>query len=430
MTASTPVAITGYGEVTPLGIDADTTLDAVDAGGLGIRPAPWSGRRTEDGGVTEALFAGVPSSFDERSVLGERLAGGCGRQVAFGIAAAEEALERADLDPRSLPPERTAVVDGTSMAGMYPLMLAQHGLERRGVQGVPPKTMLTVWSNMTAAQLCIRHGLHGPSLTITTACASALDAINHAAGLIRAGVVDVALCGGTEGGWPLGRPGSELLVPATAVGARILGMESPSVAPDRASLPFDVDRKGIVFGEGAGWFVLESEDHRRRRGAVAFGWLVGSWSCADAHHPSSPAPDGEWEAHVMATAQRQADIEPRNVDVVFAHATGTPLGDIAEATALRRVFTDGDGPVVTCLKGHLGHTGASSGAMATVSALRALGHGTVNPIRGTDRLDPAIDLDVVLHRPRRLDVAVAQVNAFGFGGQNASIVLRHPTAHP
>lgn len=421
-----PVAITGTGAVTPIGASTEAFVEGWHAGDLGVRPAPWTAAAP-----TPCLFAGVTDRFDPTTTLDERLIDGTDRFVSFGLVASDEAVRRAGFTngAAALDPTRTAVVDGTSMGGFYSLMAAQAAFEAGGPAAIPPKTMLKIWTNMTAAQISIRHRLHGPQQTVTTACASSLDAIGLGAALIAAGSVDVAICGGTEGGAPATDDGSGF-VPVTSVAGRMLGMESPEVDPSRAVLPFDRHRSGIVFGEGAAWFVLESADHVERRGAAPLAWLLGYGSCADAHHPSSPDPSGRWEAHAMSLAQASAGLGPADIDVVLAHATATPKGDLAEIRAIAEVFspaTRGRGPVVTALKGHTGHTGAASGAMSALAAVDVLRSGRLEPVRGTDDPDPAVDFDLALTTTRHLDAEVAQVNAFGFGGQNASIVLGAPT---
>lgn len=422
------VAITGAGCVSPIGATRRAFLSGLRDGALGVRPAWWSDRAGQ-----VALFAAVDDRFDPAEALDARVLDGSDLHVAFGVAAAEEALDQADLTlgPDSeVDPTRVAVVGGTSMGGFYSLMEAQATYERVGGAGIRPKSMLKIWSNMTPAQLTIRHGLHGPSLTITTACAAALDAVGQAAALVGSGQVDVALCGGTEGGAPRAGSGHEEFVPVTSVAGRLLGMETPEVDPERAVLPFDVDRSGIVFGEGAAWFVLESPAHAERRGATPIGLVRGYATGADAHHPSSPDPDGRWEAHVIRSALDRAGVHAGEVDAIFAHATGTMKGDLAEIRAINRVHTHEGRTarvVVTAIKGHTGHAGAASGGMSLVAALEAFRTGQVPPIRGSARLEPDIAFDAVLHRARHLDdCAVAQVNAFGFGGQNACLVVSRP----
>jgi 3-oxoacyl-[acyl-carrier-protein] synthase II len=415
------IAITGTGAVTPIATDEPSQWDALLGGRCGIRPAPWSATVLD--GVS--LFAGVDDRFDPSAGLDDRLLSGTDTFVSFGLTACDEAMRRAGLgghEDHRLDELRTAVVDGTSMGGMYSLMHAQWMNDTHGPDAIPPKTMMKIWSNMTSAQICMRYGLHGPSHTVTTACASALDAVGQAAGLIRAGTVDVALCGGTEGGFPVGRDGVEGFRPVTSIAGAMLGMETAEQDPARAMLPFDVARSGIVFGEGAAWFVLESEAHARARGAEPLAWLRGYGTCADAHHPSSPEPSGRWEARAMQLALDDAELPADAVDVLVAHATATPKGDSAEIRAIDTVHGRSD-LLVTSIKGHTGHTGASSGGMGMLAAVRALRDGVVPHTLGTSQVDPAVDFDLVLGEPRSAASQVAQVNAFGFGGQDASVVL-------
>ena len=231
----------------------------------------------------------------------------------------------------------------------------------------------------------------------------------------------MALCGGSDAA---AVSEAEGFVPVFSIAGRVFGMETPEVDPARAVLPFDTARQGIVFGEGAAWFVLETVEHARARGAEALGWVLGVGASADAHHPSSPEPSGRWQAHAMDLALTDADLEPSQVDVVLAHATGTPKGDLAEARSLQQVFEGCQArPPVTALKGHTGHTGGSSGAMSMVAALDVLRTGRVEPVRGTTELDPDVAIDVVIGGPRELRAEVAMINAFGFGGQNACAVI-------
>jgi 3-oxoacyl-[acyl-carrier-protein] synthase II len=213
---------------------------------------------------------------------------------------------------------------------------------------------------------------------------------------------------------------------ATGAAETRYGMATPATDRLRAMLPFDANRSGIVTGEGVAFFVLESEAHARARGADVLAWVRGYGSLADGYHPSSPEPSGRWEARAMELAQADAGVGPADVDVVIAHATGTPKGDSAEIRALNRVFVEGAGRdelLVTGLKGNTGHTGASAGAMNVMAGMWAMRHGRLPNVAGTTDLDPEIRFDVVLREPRPVDLDVLQVNAFGFGGQDASLVV-------
>jgi 3-oxoacyl-[acyl-carrier-protein] synthase II len=248
--------------------------------------------------------------------------------------------------------------------------------------------------------------------------------------MIQSGQVDVALVGGTEGGLPLASGDADGdFVPAMYVGQAAYGMTTKQPEVSRASLPFDVHRSGIVTGEGSAALVLESGEHARARHAPVLARIAGCASLADSYHPSAPEPDGTWEAQAMRLALDNAGVSPDEVSALVAHATATPKGDAAEINAINRVYGSRREPLpVTSLKGHLGHTGAASGAMGVIAAGHAMRTGSFPNTAGTRDVDPAAEFHVVLGHPIDLAARIVQVNAFGFGGQNSSVVIRHPGA--
>lgn len=409
------LAITGLGAVSPIGLSADELCDGLLAGAVGIRPAPWS--ELSGGG----LYAAVDDRFDPHAYMDDRVVAGTDGNARFALAAVAQAIEDAGLDPAALDDRRTAVVHGTSMGGHFALSRAQYDFDRGGPEAVDRKTQIKIWTNMAAAQIALAYELHGMCTTVTTACASSLDAIGTAALYLEAGRADVVLVGATEGGYVCD-PGQEHFRPAVHAAEQAYGMSMGAEDPLRAMLPFAADRVGIVSGEGSAFLVVETREHAERRAASIRAWVRGTASLADAYHPSSPEPEGRWEEQVMRDAHAAAGIEPGDVDALVAHATGTPKGDTAEIRALNRVFADTD-VVVTGIKGHTGHTGAGSGAMSLMAGIRAIETGRLPAIAGTTHLDPEIEFDAAIGEPRELSVDVFQVNSFGFGGQNASIVV-------
>jgi 3-oxoacyl-[acyl-carrier-protein] synthase II len=411
------VAITGLGIVSAIGLSADRFHRGLMAGASGIRPAPWPG----DGDGSQWLATVrdfVPSQW-----MDERVETGTDLFAQFALAAAEQAVAQSGIG--ALDPLRTGIVHGTSIGGARALMKAQHLLDREGPAAVPRKTEIQIYPNMAASQIAMRHGIHGPSVTITTACAASLDALGSAARLLEAGHADVAIAGGTDGGITLAGGGADGdFVPATFHTAYLYGMAARSADPCRAMLPFDVKRKGIVVGEGSAMLVLERGAHARGRGARIFGYLRGYGSLADAYHPSAPDPSGKWEARAMELAVRDAGISASEVDALIAHATGTPKGDTAEIRAINEVHGNRARPLpVASIKGHIGHSGAASGAMALVTGLLGMAEGRFTHTANTDEPDPEARFEVVIGRPKTMTCSVLQVNAFGFGGQNASIVV-------
>lgn len=406
------VAITGVGVISALGHDFQQFTDNLDVGRVEIVPAPWA---DPDNG--RYSWVSRVRHFDATKWMDERVLDGSDLFTHFALAAAVQAVDDhgAELDPL-----RTGVVLGTTMAGARALLEAQHLLDTVGPHAVPKKLNIQAWPNMAAGQLAMRWKLHGPLLTVSTACASSVDAIGTAARLIETGQADVVITGGTESG----------LCAALYYSQTAYGMSGQVTDPNKASIPFDVHRSGIVEGEGAGVIVLERADRARQRNAHIYGMVRGYGSIADSYHPSSPDPSGEWEALAMTQAQHDAGLTggPDTVDAVIAHGTSTPLGDLAEIRAITNLFhpAQRQRPLyVTSIKGHIGHTGAAAGVMNVLAALHGMATSTVPHTANTTEPEPA-DFDIVMDHPVKADLEVAQINAFGFGGQDASLVLtRH-----
>ncbi len=410
------IAITGTGVVSAFGADVSDFHDRMLGAETAIKASPWA-----DEVPGRDAWQAIVGDFNPADWMDARVEDGTDLFAQFGLAAADQAVRQADLG--ELDPLRTAVVNGTSIGGVRAVMKAQYALDTEGGEAVPRKTQIQIWPNMAAAQIAMRYGLHGPSLTMTTACASSLDAIGTAARLIERGEADVAITGGTEGGISLaggGRDGG--FVPVLFYTGNVYGMEAPSSDPNQAMLPFDVKRSGIVVGEGAAMLVLERAEHTRARGANILGYLRGYGSLADGFHPSSPEPTGVWEARAMELALADADMAPAEVDAMIAHATGTPKGDTAEINAINKIHP-GRGLPVSSIKGHLGHPGSASGAMAVITGLMGMQTNRFGHIANTDEPDPEADFEIVHGQPKDLKYGSLQVNAFGFGGQNASVVL-------
>ncbi|MGB3483002.1 MAG: beta-ketoacyl-[acyl-carrier-protein] synthase family protein [Mycobacterium sp.] len=408
------VVITGRGIIAPMGNTVGDFLDGLRNNVSGVGRISWPGE-------SETFWFAPVRDFDPTAWMDDKVADGTDLFAQWALAASEQARLDAGLD--TFDSERTGVVHGTSMGGTRSLSEAQRAYEREGAKGVDRKTMIRILPNMAGSQLCMRYGLHGPLLTVTTACASSNDAIGNAARLIRSGEADVVITGGTEAV----TLGDGDFAPAWYFAQAQYGMLSNSTDERRTLTPFDKDRTGIVIGDGSAMFVIESEEHARARGARILAEIAGYASLADGPHPSAPEPNGKWEALVMRKALANASVEPSQVDALYAHATGTAKGDTAEIRALNAVH-GGRGLPVTGIKGHTGHTGAASGAMSVVAALETFESGMLPNAAGTDVVDPEADFQVITHKPAHVEAEVIQVNSFGFGGQNASLVLRRPSS--
>ncbi|HZZ48045.1 MAG TPA: beta-ketoacyl-[acyl-carrier-protein] synthase family protein [Pseudonocardia sp.] len=408
------VVITGRGIISPMGNSVGEYLEAL---------------RTDTTGIKRISFEGQPETpwfaplcdFEPTKWMDEKVADGTDIFSQIALAATTQATE--DAGVTTFDPERTAVVHGTSIGGVRTICEAQRGLDREGAKGVHRKSMIRLLPNMAASQLAMKYSLHGPLLTVTTACASSVDALGNAVRMIRSGEVDVALTGGTEaitlgdGDFPS----------AWYYGQAQYGMMAEGDNPSRTLMPFDRDRSGIVIGDGSAMFVLESEEHALARGARILGELAGYASLADGSHPSAPEPNGTWEALCLRKAIANAGLEPSDVGALIAHATGTKKGDMAEIRAINSVHGGRD-LVVTGIKGHTGHTGAASGAMSAIAALETFESGMFPNAHGTQNVDPEVDFRVVTGAPAQLEVDAIQIDSFGFGGQNASMVLRRYAA--
>jgi 3-oxoacyl-[acyl-carrier-protein] synthase II len=407
------VVITGVGLIGSLGDSAGELHDGLAAGTVAIGDPAWP----LPSGMT-AFFAGV-HGFDPTEHIGGKVVHGTDRFAQFALVAAGRALADAGLE--TVDPMRTGVVIGTAMGGLTSLVEGQHALDEQGIDAVNPKLQIKIWPNMAAAQITMRYGLHGPSLTMCTACASSLDAIGNAARLVQLGAADVMLAGGAEGRGPLD------FAPVHVVGQKAMGMLPKETDPFLASRPFDRDRSGIANGEGSALFVLERRDHAEARGARVLGSVRGYASLAEGYHPSSPDPTGQWEAETMRRAMADAGLGPDGIDAIYAHATGTPKGDASEIVAINDVFGARASEVsVTSLKGNIGHTGGAAGSMNLAAALQGIEHGAVVPTAGTTTPDPAIRFGLCLGRPAERTLRAVVINAFGFGGQDASLVVTAP----
>jgi 3-oxoacyl-[acyl-carrier-protein] synthase II len=399
------IAVTGLGSVSAAGIGVDALWQALTAG---ISLA-----------ATDPALAGLPvdfscrvPDFDADAVLGRRLAFRLDRFTHLALVASREATADAGLSPAVWDAARVAVVlgVGTSSAERYPTFFDH--LSRGRLQGISPLTVPRSVPNMVAAEVAMDIGATGPNFTTASACASGTTAIGVARDLLRSGTCDVAVTGGSESGCT--RAGS-------ASFWRMGSLSERTSEPALASRPFDADRDGFVLSEGAGVLVMERSADAAARGARIRGYVSGYGASADAYHFTAPNPEGAGAAHAINVALRDAGLQPHDVGHVNTHGTSTPLNDLAEAAALRKVFTTP--PPVTSSKGVLGHALGAAGALEAIATLLTLERQLIPPTANFGRQDAAIDLDVVARNPRPVRMAAAVSNSFGFGGQNAVLVL-------
>jgi 3-oxoacyl-[acyl-carrier-protein] synthase II len=411
--AGRPAAtITGIGLVTPIGRKLDEVFDALCTGRSGLRTPP------ADHPAALLTAAGIAPTIDPTEVLPATETRCIDRFVLLAVAAADDAIADAGLViGRDVEPDRIAVVVSTGGGGMQTFEQFAVARHERGRAAVSPYLLTGMLSNMAAARIAIKYGIRGVSSNITTACAAGAQSIAEGLRLIRGGEADVVICGGTES--PL-----HGTIAAAFTNARALARGWAD--PAQASRPFDRRRNGLVLGEGSAVFVLERADGADARGASGYADLAGWGATTDAHHPTMPRPDGAGAAAVMRRALSDAGLAPSDVDYVNAHGTGTPLGDPAEATAIRAVFGS-DGPPVSSIKAVTGHLLAASGAVEAAATILSISRETLPPTHNLDDPDPACDLDHVRGRPRLGAVQWALSNSFAFGGHNLSLAFGRPS---
>jgi 3-oxoacyl-[acyl-carrier-protein] synthase II len=409
------IVITGVGAVTPLGIGAETTWQGLLAGRSGIdRIKAW------DPSDLEVQIAGEVDGFDPRDHMDFKLSKRMDRFAQFGVAAAREALEHAQLTIDSDKSERVAVVVNTGGGGIPTIEHDVNAMHDRGQRYVSPLLIPLFAPNMASCQISIAYGIHGPSITSAAACASGIQAFIDAYHMFQRDEADVILTGGTESG----------ITPVAVAGlANMHALSKRNDDPAGASRPFDAERDGFVFSEGGVVFVLETEEHALARGATIIAEVHGGAYTSDAFHITAPHPEGRGAATAMRMALERAHFQPSEVDYVAAHATATNIGDIAETNALKNVFGDHAHKLaISANKSMVGHLLGAAGAVSSLGCVLAIRDNVVHPTINLHTPDPACDLDYVPNVKREMPVDVAVANGFGFGGQNAVAVFSRYTA--
>ncbi len=404
------VVITGIGAVTPVGNDAVSTWDAIRAGRCGVGPIT----RFDTTGMKAKLAAEV-KGFDPEPVIGRKDARHMDRFSQYALVAAAEAMADAGIEPNPAGADRCGV-DVSSGIGGLSTTEAEHvkGLEK-GFDRTSPFYIPMTISNIAGGQIAIRYGLKGMCACPVAACAGGTNAVGDAFRYIRDGYAELMVCGGAESTvTPLGIGGF------TSMRALCLSDD-----PARASIPFDAERSGFVLGEGAGILVLEELEHAKARGARVYAEVLGYGVTCDAYHITAPAPDGEGGARAMAEAMRDGGVSPEEVGYINAHGTSTPLNDAGECAAIRHVFGARAGQLmVSSTKSMTGHMLGAAGAVEAIFTALTLRDGFVPPTIGYRVPDEKCDLDVVPNVGREADVRFALSNSLGFGGHNATLLLK------
>ena len=400
------LVITGMGAVTPIGIGVEEYWQNLLAGKTGID-------LIEDSEFEEVpiRFAGQVKNFNPKDYMPGKLAGQLDRFMQLAYVAAGEAISQCGgLGD----PYRTGITVGTALNGFGTITETEKTYVEAKIKKVGPRFLPKALGNVCASQLAIAHDIHGPSMTLNTACASGGDAITLAATLIQAGMADVMVAVGAESAL------KPLLFQSLA-SAQALSPNNDN--PQQACRPFDADRDGFVSGEGAGAIVIETEEHARARGAKVHAYLAGWGNNTDAYHPVTPRPDGEGEILCMQQAIDIAGIKPEEIGYINAHGTATIKGDICETEAVKKVFGEDTDVLVNSTKAATGHMMGAGGVTEVITCIKAMNEGIVPGTLNLDNKDPECDLNYVAENTEAADLKYAMSNAFGFGGQNSSIIV-------
>jgi len=398
--------VTGLGATTPLGGDVASTWEAMVAGRSGVSAL------TQEWATPLPVRIAAQLKVDPAEVMERVKLRRLDRSAATALIAAHQAWADAGLADAGVDPERLAVVVGSGIGGAVTLLNQDDILEASGPRKVSPHTVPMLMPNGPAAwvglELRAKAGVHAP----TSACATGAEAIAWALDILRAGRADVAVAGGTEA----------VIHPLPIAGfAAMRAMSTRNDEPERASRPFDKARDGFVLGEGSGVVVLETAEHARARGARVYARLAGAAMTSDGYDIVQPDPEGRGTVRAMRAALRDADVAAGDIRHVNAHATATPVGDMAEIAALRRAEVKN--AVVTSTKSMTGHLLGAAGAVESIATILAIHHGVVPPTINLEDPDDGLDLDVAALKARYVDIPAALNDSFGFGGHNAVLVF-------
>jgi 3-oxoacyl-[acyl-carrier-protein] synthase II len=407
------VVITGMGVVSPVGNNKDDFWKNIQAGKSGIRRI-----QSMDTEKYDCKIAGEVVDFDPSVHFNNHKdARRADRYFQFAMAASKMAAKDAGLNPDSLDPHRVGVMVGSGIGGLGTLETQYEVLLTKSPSRVSPFIIPMMISNIASGMIAAEYGFMGPNMAIVTACATSNNNIGEAWRNIKFGDADVMICGGAEASIrPCGLAGF----------ANMKALSMRNDDPERASRPWDKARDGFVMGEGAGVVVIEELEHAKKRGAPIFAELVGYGATADAYHLTSPHPEGLGAAKCMEMALRHAKLNVTDIQYINAHATSTPMGDLCELRAIKRVFGDHatKGLLVSGTKSMTGHLLGAAGGVELIASIYAIRDQVAPPTINVENLDPEVDVDVVPNtaRPAKIDAVLS--NSFGFGGHNAALLIK------
>lgn len=404
------VVITGMGVVSPIGNDIEQVWDSVQNGRCGIAPITHF-----DASEFRAKLAGEVKDLDMEQYFRKRDLKFNDRFTQFTRIAAKQAFDASGLNDTDFDHDRFGVIIGSGIGGIGTIENASQTIEHRGPSRVSPYFIPMSLINLAAGSIAIDMQAHANVSSVVTACAAATNAIGEAFHRIRDGYEDIMAAGGSEAA----------ITPVAMAGFASMRALHEGEDPNRASIPFDADRKGFVMGEGSGILILEELEHALARNAKIYGEVIGYGSTCDANHITAPLADGSCAAKAMKMAIDDAKITTKDVDYINAHGTSTPLNDSSETIAVKAAFgEDAMKPYLSSTKSMSGHLLGASGALEAIISTLAVKSGFVPATINYKNPDPACDLNLVVNEGIQADINVAMSNSLGFGGHNASILIK------
>ena len=408
--ASTRVFVTGMGMVSPLGLNLDSSWQALTNGVSGV---DYITAFDLDG--FETRFAAEVKGFDPTDHLDRKEARRMDRFAQFAAVASAEALARAQLKPQDIDPYRVATIVGSGIGGIITLSQQYDVLKEKGPRRVTPFLIPMMLADMASAQVSMITGAMGPNFCPVSSCSSGADAIGQAWEMIRRDEATIAIAGGSEAP----------VCPIAVAGFNSLhALSRHNENPKGASRPFDAERDGFVIGEGSAILILESHESVEKRGVEPLAELIGYGATSDAYHITEPSPEGDRAARAMGLAMQKAGVRPEEIDYINAHGTSTPLNDRQETQAIKSALGEDAYRVpISSTKSMTGHLLGGGGALEAAFCIQAIREGIVPPTINLEHPDPDCDLDYIPSEARRQPVRTAMSNSFGFGGHNSVLVF-------
>ena len=406
----TRVVVTGMGAITPIGNDVESFWQALKDKTLGIGPITYF-----DTADFKCKLAAEVKDFDAKAYMDPKTARRMEPFSQFAVAAAKQALDQSGIDMEKEDPFRVGVSVGSGIGSLQAMERSEKKLLEKGPSRVEPLLVPLMICNMAAGNVAIQFGLKGKCINVVTACATGTHSIGEAFRAIQYGEADVMVAGGTEAS----------ITPIGIAGFTSLTALNTTDDPKRASIPFDKDRNGFVMGEGAGGVVLESLEHAKARGANILAEVVGYGATCDAYHITSPAEDGSGAAKAMEFAMKDAEIMPEQVDYINAHGTSTHHNDLFETKAIRLALGDQAEKVkINSTKSMIGHLLGAAGGVEFITCVKSIQDGYVHATLGLEEPGEGCDLDYTQGDGVEMNVNYAISNSLGFGGHNASLIVK------